>query len=78
MEFRVTTPEKVLNEGKCDSLSVPGVSGQWGILPGHTRYFSLLRKGVITIFEEGREMDFPCEKGFVKVDGDHIDIILTS
>ncbi len=78
MKYSVSTCDEVLSKGTCDSVYLPSVTGRWGVLPGHTRQISLLKKGLITIWRDGQEMDFPCEQGFVKVDAERIDIILTS
>ena len=77
MEYSVSTPEEVLSEGACDSVYLPGVSGRWGVLPGHTRQISVLRKGMVTVWRAGQEMDFPCDRGIVTVDAERVDIILT-
>ena len=76
MEYCISTPVEIVSEGKCDAVYLPGANGDWGVLPGHTRSISLLRKGVVTVWQEGRENSFPCERGLAKVNQDRVDVIL--
>lgn len=43
------TPEKIFYSGEAQMVEAPGVEGDFGVLPGHAPFVSLLRPGVITV-----------------------------
>jgi F-type H+-transporting ATPase subunit epsilon len=49
--FSLVSPEKVLLEREVSIIVIPGMEGNIGILPDHAPLLTLLRPGVITIYE---------------------------
>jgi F-type H+-transporting ATPase subunit epsilon len=49
--FSLVSPEKVLLEREVSQVVIPGKEGNLGVLPGHAPLLTLLRPGVITIYE---------------------------
>ena len=43
--LEVVTPEKLLLSQQVDELIAPGVEGEFGVLPGHTYFISMLKIG---------------------------------
>jgi F-type H+-transporting ATPase subunit epsilon len=43
--LEVVTPEKLLLSQQVDELIAPGVEGEFGVLPGHTYFLSMLKIG---------------------------------
>src|SRR5574341_1162165 len=43
--LEVVTPEKLLLSQQVDELIAPGVEGEFGVLPGHTHFLSMLKIG---------------------------------
>lgn len=43
--LEVVTPEKLLLSQQVDELIAPGVDGEFGVLPGHTYFLSMLKIG---------------------------------
>ena len=59
--------EKTLFEGDADSVTLPGVDGELGILPLHLPLISSLKRGTINI-HQGREVLFiEIKGGFAEV-----------
>ncbi len=51
VEFELVAPERLLASAEVDMVVAPGAEGDFGVLPGHSLFMSLLRPGVIEIFE---------------------------
>ena len=49
--FELVAPERLLASAEVDMVVAPGAEGDFGVLPGHSLFMSLLRPGVIEIFE---------------------------
>ena len=64
----------MLNE-TVDSVSVPGESGELGILPGHTPLISNLKTGVLTYTKGGTTERLLVSGGFVEVGDDRVAVL---
>lgn len=75
LKLEVVTPDRTFLKTEVKSATVPGVMGEFGILPGHTPVLSLLKPGVVTIDENGTTKQFMVAEGFVEVRDDAVNII---
>jgi F-type H+-transporting ATPase subunit epsilon len=50
MILEIVTPEMTLFKGEVESVSVPGINGQFQMLDNHAPVVSLLTKGAVKIF----------------------------
>lgn len=50
MQLEIVTPEQTLYSGEVESVSVPGVSGEFQMLDHHAPIVSLLGEGKVKIF----------------------------
>lgn len=55
VSYDLVSPEKLLSSGQADMIVVPGVEGDFGVLPGHAPIISTIRPGQIEIHESGQE-----------------------
>ena len=51
--LKVVIPEGVFAEAKVDSVSLPSVQGEIGVLPQHTRYTGIVGTGLLTYTPSG-------------------------
>ena len=49
MKLDIITPEQILFSADASQVQIPGALGDFGVLPGHARFISTLRPGVITV-----------------------------
>jgi len=56
-------------------VTVPGLGGELGILPGHTPLISQLQTGVLTYVAEGKSSQLHVSGGFVEVRDDHVSVL---
>ena len=48
MQLTVTTPRGYLVQIEVDEIAAPGVEGEFGVLPGHIPFMSVLKPGVLS------------------------------
>jgi F-type H+-transporting ATPase subunit epsilon len=56
-------------------VTVPGLGGELGILPGHTPLISQLQTGVLTYVQDGKSFSLHVSGGFVEVRDDHVSVL---
>lgn len=57
------------------AVTVPGRSGEMGILPGHAALISELRSGVLSYAENGATFQLHVSGGFVEVNNDKVSVL---
>ena len=57
VEFELVSPQRLLMSEPVEMVVVPGVEGDFGVLPGHSLLISAVRPGVIDIHEAGQVRD---------------------
>ena len=57
VEFELVSPQRLLMSEPVEMVVVPGVEGDFGVLPGHSLLISAMRPGVIDIHEGGQVRD---------------------
>jgi F-type H+-transporting ATPase subunit epsilon len=75
IQLEIVTPERrVLNE-PVDMVTVPGLGGELGILPGHTPLISQLQTGVLSYTQSGKSFQLHVSGGFVEVRDDLVSVL---
>ena len=49
MQLDIITPEKIVYSASISMVGIPGMLGDFGVLPGHAPFISTIRPGIITI-----------------------------
>jgi|SRR5215468_10186766 len=75
IQLEVVTPERRVLAEPVDMVTVPGLGGELGILPGHTPLISELQTGVLTYVQEGKNFPLHVSGGFVEVRDDHVSVL---
>jgi F-type H+-transporting ATPase subunit epsilon len=75
IQLEVVTPERRVLSEAVDMVTVPGLGGELGILPGHTPLISGLQTGVLTYVQEGKNVQLHVSGGFVEVRDDNVAIL---
>ncbi len=76
-KFELVTPERMALSQDATQVLVPGVEGEFTVLPGHAPVISALRPGVIEVtLAEGAEKERIFVKGgFAEVDADRVTVL---
>ena len=73
--LEVVTPHRLVISQEVEEITVPGVEGEFGVLPGHTPFFTTLKVGEI-MYRAGKEVrHMAVTWGFVEVLSDRVTIV---
>lgn len=68
-KLEIVTPEGSIFSGDVKTATLPGVEGEFGVLPGHASLMTELRAGVIEVeLPSGKKEAVAVDWGFVKVE----------
>lgn len=67
LNFALVSPERELFHGEVDQVVVPGVEGEFGVLPDHAPVMSVIKPGALRIFNDGDERRVFVNGGFADV-----------
>jgi len=65
--LEIVTPDRLVVSEQVEMATAPGVEGEFGVLPGHTPFFSLLTFGEIGYRVGGEERFMAVSWGFAEV-----------
>jgi F-type H+-transporting ATPase subunit epsilon len=75
LQLEIVSPERRAFTGEVDEVIVPGIDGQLGILPHHTRLITALGTGELRIKKDGTEQSLLISGGFVEVRPDQVIVL---
>jgi len=75
IQLDVITPERRLLSETVDAVTVPGMNGEIGILPGHTPLISQLQTGVLTYTQGTTIHRMLVSGGFVEVNDERVSVL---
>ncbi|GBF50556.1 F0F1 ATP synthase subunit epsilon [Leptospira ryugenii] len=71
----IISPDKILYQGKAQSVILPGAVGYFGILPGHAPLVSQLEMGLIKLHNGNQEFRIAIDGGFCEVQENKIRVL---
>ena len=72
LQLEIVTPERLAYSDQVDSVQLPGIEGELGVLPHHTPLVSILGVGELLIRKGGQEESFAIVGGFLQVRPDKV------
>ena len=72
LQLEIVTPERLAFSDQVDSVQLPGIEGELGVLPHHAPLVSILGVGELLIRKGGQEESFAIVGGFVQVRPDKV------
>ena len=69
LTLSVVTPEGQVHTQSVDEVTVPGLLGEFGVLPGHIALLSAVKPGVLRYRSGGERGRIAIGPGFAEVDG---------
>lgn len=76
MRLEIVTPEKRVLDAEVESVTVPTVSGEAGIMPNHAPLVSALKPGILSYTQKGGGDKFAVSGGFVEVSGETVSVLV--
>ena len=74
LKLRIVTPETTYTE-EVEMVTLPGVDGQMGLLPGHIRMMTQMVPGELIVHKDGRDRFLAVGEGLVEVSSERVDIL---
>ena len=75
-KFELVTPERMVLSQAASQVVVPGVEGEFTVLPGHAPVISALRPGVVdATLGDARKIRVFVKGGFAEVDADRVTVL---
>ena len=75
IHVKVITPNRLLAEADAESISLPSLEGEIGILPGHRPLFVGIGKGRVRFRVGGDEESFAIQGGYAQVQPEKVLVI---
>ena len=75
LTLEIVTPEKTLLETEAEYVTIPGVIGELGILPGHIPLVTGLQSGVLSFRNGSTEKKLAVHFGFAEINQDKISVL---
>jgi F-type H+-transporting ATPase subunit epsilon len=76
-KFELVTPERMTLSQDAKEVVVPGLEGDFTVLPGHAPVISALRPGVVDVtLADGRKTRIFVKGGFAEVDAEHLTVLV--
>ena len=76
--LEVVTPDRMVLSTEADVVVLPGVEGQFGVLPGHIPFLSALEIGEMYYKSAGKTEFLAVNGGFAEVTGEKVTIVAES
>jgi F-type H+-transporting ATPase subunit epsilon len=77
MTLEVLTPQRTAVTAEVDEVTVPGLAGEFGVLPGHTPFLTALKAGTLSWKGKSGSGALNIGNGYCEVDGKDRVIVLT-
>ncbi len=75
LHLEIVTPDRVVLAAEADYVSLPGVEGDFGVLPGHIPFFAALKTARMH-FEAGGKTSTVCIMGgFAEIADDRVQVL---
>lgn len=75
LRLEIVTPDATVYSEDVNMVTLPGVEGQLGILPGHVPLMTYLVAGEMIVRKSGQDRFLVVGEGFVEITGDHVAIL---
>ncbi|MDF1825483.1 MAG: ATP synthase F1 subunit epsilon [Verrucomicrobiales bacterium] len=75
MQLDIVTPESKAFSDEIDSVVVPGVQGEMGILKSHAPLVTTLQPGELRYLKEGEEHSLAIGTGVVEISNDRVSVL---
>lgn len=76
--LEVVTPQSVVVSSDVEEMSAQGAYGEFGVLPGHTFYFTLITPGELSYRVKGATHTLVTGEGFAEITHDRVTVLVDS
>lgn len=78
MQLEIVTPDRRVVVGETADVVIPGLEGEFEVLPGHAPFLAMLGTGILSFKLRGQDVRLMVSGGFVEVDADVVTLMAES
>ena len=78
IQLDIVTPQRLVFSGEVSEVRVPGWEGEFGVLPEHELFLSLVRGGVVRLVTPQGEQRFVVGRGFAEAGPERVTVLTDS
>ena len=75
LQFDLVSPERLIISERVDTVSIPGVEGDFGVLPNHSPVMAMIRPGMLIVENDGTSREFELSGGFADVTPEGVTVL---
>ena len=75
LHLEIVTPEQKAYSDDVDSVVIPGVEGELGVLPEHVPLMTQLLPGELRVLKGGEELRLAVGEGFIEISADKVAVL---
>lgn len=75
LTLEIVTPTAPVYSDTVDTVVIPGIDGELGILPGHVPLLTVINGGELRVTKQGRTQSLVVSGGFAQVAGNKVSIL---
>jgi F-type H+-transporting ATPase subunit epsilon len=76
--LEVVTPQSVVVSSDVEEMSAQGAYGEFGVLPGHTFFFTMIAPGELSYRVKGTAHSLVIGEGFAEITHDRVTVLVDS
>ena len=78
LQLEIVTPDRVVLRSEADYVSLPGVEGEFGVLPEHIPFFAALKIGCLHFENNGKTEYAAISGGFAEIANNRVQLLVDS
>ena len=75
LRFDLVSPERLVVSERVDAVTIPGVEGDFGVLPNHSPVMTMVREGELIVENDGMQRSFALAGGFADVTPEGVTVL---
>ena len=75
LQFDLVSPERLVVSERVDSVTIPGVEGDFGVLPNHSPVMAMIREGELIVEKDGMQRSYALAGGFADVTPEGVTVL---
>jgi F-type H+-transporting ATPase subunit epsilon len=75
LQFDLVSPERLVISERVDSVTIPSVEGDFGVLPNHSPVMAMIREGELIVENDGTQRSFALSGGFADVTPEGVTVL---
>lgn len=75
LQFDLVSPERLVVSERVDAVTIPGVEGDFGVLPNHSPVTAMIREGELIVENDGTQRCFALAGGFADVTPEGVTVL---